>query len=166
MPATIFEVLHEKVKPHIQKIAIILVLAIFAWASYYAYTKWGTPQKKDKLYTEIHQPTGSRDVNIYLFFADWCPHCTKAKPEWEKFEADNNGKTINDWRINCIQVDCSDSSEPEAANMINKFGITTYPTIKMMRDNEVYEFDAKITAKNLEEFVNLTKTIWEEANTK
>ena len=73
---------------------------------------------------------------------------------------------MNDWRINCIQVDCSDSSEPEAANMINKFSITTYPTIKMMRDNEVYEFDAKITAKNLEEFVNLTKTMWETENTK
>ena len=40
--------------------------------------------------------------------------------------------------------------------MISKFGIETYPTVKLYKDNEFYEFDAKITQKNLEEFVKMT----------
>jgi hypothetical protein len=37
--------------------------------------------------------------------------------------------------------------------MISQFNITTYPTIKMVKDGNTYEFDAKINEENLNEFV-------------
>jgi thiol-disulfide isomerase/thioredoxin len=150
--ASIYEKLSEKLVPYYSKIVIFIILAIFVGAAYYAYNKWKAP-KADKLYAEIHQPTGDLDMTVYFFFADWCPHCKKAKPEWAKFVNNHDGKTINGLKLKCIDVDCTNSDLPETTQMISKFGIETYPTIKMSKNNQLYEFDAKITEKNLEEFV-------------
>jgi thiol-disulfide isomerase/thioredoxin len=152
--ANIYEILSEKLKPHYSKIVIFIVLGIFVWAAYYAYNTWKAP-KADKMYTEIHQPTGDSDITVYLFFADWCPHCKKAKPEWAKFVSKYDGQTIKGSKVKCIDVDCTNSDLPETTQMISKFGIETYPTVKLIKDNNFYEFDSKITEKNLEEFVNM-----------
>jgi hypothetical protein len=53
----------------------------------------------------------------------------------------------------CVAVDCTDSEKPATAQMISQFNVTSYPTIKMVKDGNTYEFDAKITEANLEEFV-------------
>ena len=44
----------------------------------------------------------------------------------------------------------------ETAELIHKFNIDSYPTIKMMRENETIDFDAKITESSLHKF---TQTI-------
>ena len=152
--ANIYEILSERLKPHYSKIVIFIILGIFAWAAYYAYNTWKAP-KADKMLAEIHQPTGEREMAIYLFFADWCPHCKKAKPEWSKFVSNYDGKIMNGFKVKCIDVDCTNSDLPETTQMISKFGIETYPTVKLLKDNQFYEFDAKITEKNLEEFVKM-----------
>jgi thiol-disulfide isomerase/thioredoxin len=152
--ASIYEVLSERLKPNYSKIVIFIILGIFVWAAYYAYNTWKAP-KADKMYAEIHQPTGDTTSTVYFFFADWCPHCKKAKPEWSKFVASHDGKTVNGRKVRCIDVDCTNSDLPETTQMISKFGIETYPTVKLMKDNQFFEFDAKITDKNLEEFVKM-----------
>ena len=62
---------------------------------------------------------------------------------------------MNGSKIVCVPVDCTDAENPETAQMISQFNITTYPTIKMVKDNITYEFDAKITEANLDEFVKI-----------
>jgi len=55
---------------------------------------------------------GNEKPEIYLFKADWCPHCTGFKPTWEKlgknlkhkynfftFDADKDGEKIKKWNI-------------------------------------------------------------------
>lgn len=150
--ATIYEILSEKLRPHASKIVIFIVLGIFLVAAYYAYNTWKAP-KADKILAEIHQPRGDSETTIYFFFANWCPHCKKAKPEWAQFVSKNDGKMINGYKLKCIDVDCTNSDLPETTQMISKFGIESYPTVKLMKDNQFYEFDAKITEANLSEFV-------------
>ena len=150
--ASIYEKLSEKLVPYYSKIVIFIILAIFVGAAYYAYNKWKAP-KADKLYAEIHQPTGDLDMTVYFFFADWCPHCKKAKPVWSQFTNKYDGKVVNGSKIICVAVDCTDPDKQETAQMISQFNITSYPTIKMVKDGNTYEFDAKITDTNLEEFV-------------
>jgi thiol-disulfide isomerase/thioredoxin len=152
--ANIYEIVSLYIKPHSGKIVFFIVLGIFVWAAYYAYTKWSIPPSKT--YAEVHQPIGNKDANIYFFFADWCPHCKNAKPIWSNFAEKYNGKVVNGSKLNCISVNCTEAELPETTQMISKFNITTYPTIKMLKDDNTYEFDAKITGKNLEEFVNVT----------
>lgn len=143
-------------KPHQSKIVTVIILGIFAYASYYAYMKWGKPKdtKDTKLHTEIHQAVGDKDVIIYMFHVDWCTHCKKAKPHWDSFKNQYNGRVINSSKITCVDINCTDTDNPEVTQAINKFSITAYPTVKMMKDDQFYEFDAKIDEKNLAEFVN------------
>ena len=153
--ANIYELLTEKIKPYSKTFLIVLLLGIFVYAAYIGYTKWTKP-KKESVSAGIYQPVGNRDATIYFFAADWCPHCKKAKPEWSKFVSRHDGRTVGGFKITCVHVDCTNAELPEAAHMISKFNITTYPTVKMIKDNQTFEFDSKITDQNLEEFVNLT----------
>jgi len=93
--------------------------------------------------------SGSKSVDLYLFFTEWCPHCKKAKPEWETLKKNYSGdRMVNSYKINFVEVDCD--ANPELAN---KFNVEGYPTIKMVKGNQIIEFDAKPDAKNLEEFL-------------
>jgi thioredoxin-like negative regulator of GroEL len=37
---------------------------------------------------------------------------------------------------------------------MNQYGIEGFPTIKMLKDGQIIEFDAKPTKENLEQFIN------------
>ena len=149
--ANIYETISQYIRPYYSKILVLVLLGIFGWVAYYAYNMWGKP--KPKANADIYQPVGSKDATVYFFFADWCPHCKKAKPTWSQFTNKYDGNVINGFKIICVPVDCTDSDKPETAQMIGQFNITTYPTIKMVKDGNTYEFDAKITTTNLDEFV-------------
>ena len=63
------------------------------------------------------------------------------------------GKKINDYTMIFTEHNCTnESSETEA--LLNKYKVEGYPTIKLLKDNQVIEFDAKPTKQNLEEFLN------------
>ena len=42
----------------------------------------------------------------------------------------------------------------KTAELIKKYKIESYPTIKVSKDNNTIEFDAKVTADNLSKLVN------------
>lgn len=108
--------------------------------------------KKDNS-NKIVKPVST--LNMYFFTADWCPHCRNAKPEIDSFEKEyGNGVKIHGHAIKIIRVDCTDSEEPSVAEQINKFGVTSFPTVKIVDgNNNKFEFDAKITKENLVGFV-------------
>jgi len=88
---------------------------------------------------------------------DWCPHCKKALPDWNQFSAQYDGKEVNGYRIECVDMDCTEETS-KVASAINEYKIDSYPTIKMKKGDEVIEFDSKITKYSLEQFVeNMTK---------
>jgi len=95
------------------------------------------------------------DVTILFFFAEWCPHCKNAKPAWEDFKSSYHNKTTNGVFIVCKEYDCSDNENlsSEVKNAQTKYNVQGYPTIKMLKDGQVIDFDAKITAYSLKKFV-------------
>jgi thiol-disulfide isomerase/thioredoxin len=152
--ATIYEVISLYMKPYSGKILFLFILGIFAWVAYYAYNKWAN---KPKPYADIYKPSVANEATIYFFFADWCPHCKKAKPTWNSYVSKYDGKVINGSKLTCVSVNCTDTDNPETVQMVSQFDINSYPTIKLTAKNgTTYEFDAKISEKNLEEFVNMT----------
>ena len=151
--ANIYEIASLYIRPYYGKIVFLLILGIFLWSAYYGYNKWAN---KPKPYADIYKPSVTKEASIYLFFADWCPHCKKAKPIWTSFIQKYDGKVINGLKLTCVSVDCTDTEVPETAQMVSQFNISTYPTVKLTKDGNTYEFDAKITEANLEEFVILT----------
>jgi thiol-disulfide isomerase/thioredoxin len=150
---TIVEVIDTFIKPHYKKILIVVALIVFSVAAYYIYNKWNKPVA-DK-YKDIYQPNddGSNEATVYFFFADWCPHCTKAKPEWTVFANEKDGKIVNGTKLRCIMVDCSDPDVPDVAAKIDQYEIKSYPTIKLVFKDNTYDFDASVTKEHLDQFV-------------
>lgn len=141
-----------------KNIIIVLILtAIFIVAAIYAYRKYvkSPVDIESKIYeTEKEESpvssSGTKNVDLYFFYTDWCPHCKKAKPEWEQLKKNYSGeKTINGYIINFIEVDCE--SNPSLAE---KFNVEQYPTVKLVKGNKIIEFDAKPDVKTLEQFLS------------
>lgn len=151
--ATINEVVSRIISPYKKIIISIIVFILFAVFGYYLYTQYGSPVVEKKN-AEIYNATDPKEATIYFFYADWCPHCKQAKPVWEAFKTNYNGKEINGYKLNVVSVDCSNAEKPEVANMIDRYDIKSYPTIKIQFGDRIYEFDAKITSENLEQFVH------------
>ena len=86
-------------------------------------------------------------VELYFFYTDWCPHCKTAKPIWEDLK--NTTNMVNNVKINYIDVNCEKEKE-----LAEKFSIEGYPTIKLVKDNQVIEYDAKPEKETLILFLN------------
>lgn len=96
-----------------------------------------------------------KEVIIYFFHADWCPHCKKAEPEWTAFKTSHEGKIVNGYKINCQNVDCTNDKDSTAAPLINRFDVNSYPTIKMEKDNTIIDYDSRVTQSALTSFVDI-----------
>jgi thiol-disulfide isomerase/thioredoxin len=99
------------------------------------------------------QGQSGKEAEIMFFHTDWCPHCKTAKPEWEQVKAEYDGKTINGYTVYFTDVNCTTDS-PETEKMMNTYKIEGYPTIKLLKDGTVIEYDAKPTRDTLVQFLN------------
>lgn len=99
--------------------------------------------------------SNSNVAELYLFGVDWCPHCKTAKPEWEKISSQYADKKINNYKVIFSDVNCTQET-PEVTQLINKYDIQGYPTIKLVKNGQVIDYDAKVTADNLLQFLTTT----------
>lgn len=98
----------------------------------------------------------TKTAEVMLFYADWCPHCKTAKPEWEQVKAKYNGKVINGYTVTFIEYNCSNNESAEINEITDKFSVTGYPTIKMVKDDEIISYEANPTADLLSTFIDVT----------
>ena len=99
---------------------------------------------------KILNTTDVRVVDVYYFYTTWCPYCVKARPEWDKFKKYWENKKKNGYMLNFTEIDC-DKNE----SLASKYEIETYPTIKLIKDDKVYDYDAKPSVENLNKFLNM-----------
>ena len=139
-----------------RNIAILLVIIVLIVISYYIY-KSQTSKTAFSNYrsntTAGESDSNGKDAELMLFYVDWCPHCKTAKPEWEQVKSEYESKTINGYRVIFTEVNCTNET-PDIEKMVNTYKIEGYPTIKLLKDGQVIEFDAKPTKANLEQFLN------------
>ena len=81
----------------------------------------------------------STSTKVELFYAEWCGHCQKFKPEWEKLKkmAGGNG-------IQCIEYE----SEKDAQKMEEE-NIQGFPTIKISVGGKCQEYHGERTAEEI-----------------
>ena len=123
------------------KLAIGICLVIFIVIGIVYYYKIVYPKYINKSYVDnrefIQKDATSNEATLYFFYTDWCPLSKKAEPEWKAFKEDT-GESYDGIKITFIDVDCD--KNPEQAD---KFNITGYPTIKLVYNEKIYEYDAK-----------------------
>jgi len=92
----------------------------------------------------------SKGIVLMLFHADWCGHCKDFMPIWETATKTlNNSKTTNGKTLMLDQV------ESENKEVMKKYKIKGYPTIKCINDKGVVrEFKGERTVEGLKSFAD------------
>ena len=139
-----------------------IVASVFIGLAFYVYSSYISP-KINPQFVENKEIVSSMDdytknttvVDLILFKVDWCPHSKKALPIWNQLKSMWNNKSINGKKLVFKMLD-GDTQESD----INVFEdtykkhIDGYPTIVLVKDKEVIEYDAKPDIKTFEEFLN------------
>jgi thiol-disulfide isomerase/thioredoxin len=133
-------------------IIIVFLLLIFAYLTYKQYVEQKTVFHANRENMSKDQ-NSNKTATLMLFFVDWCPHCKTAKPEWESLKTSYDGKSINGYTVNFIEYNCTNESE-EITQLMDKYSIEGFPTVKLIKDNQVIEYDAKPTKSTMEQFLN------------
>lgn len=135
-----------------QFLLILLIVVMFTIVSMFMYKRY-VLSGKNKYITnnEFNKqpPGGITTADIYFFYTEWCPHCKTAKPVWADFKEQMNGKTVHGISLVFIEVDCDKDTATS-----DRFNVKGFPTIKLMKDKQIIEYDAKPSVENLIEFVN------------
>lgn len=133
-------------------IALLILFAVIAFLYYYYYVlpKLKTTYKPNN---ELLSENASNSAELLFFYANWCPHCKTAKPIWNQLKNEYQNKPINGYSVLFTDVDCSEETT-EVDKMMNKYNVEGYPTIKLIKDGQVIEFDAKPTKNALLQFLN------------
>lgn len=135
-------------------IGIVILLVIIAIFYYFYYV---APSMKTKYMPNSERvPSGSNLTNkaeLLFFYADWCPHCKAAKPIWNDLKSEYENKTINGYQVIFTEIDCSEETS-EVEKMMNQYSVEGYPTIKLLKDGQIIEYDAKPSKETLTKFLN------------
>ena len=141
--------------PKIDKgmLLIILFVVTLLGISMYYYFTYGSSSSFNHNLEHKKKDSKNSKAELILFSVDWCPHCKKAQPIWNELKSEYENKTINGYTILFTEVNCTNES-PDVEKMINKYKIEGYPTIKLLKDGNVIEYDAKPNKATLEQFLN------------
>ena len=83
---------------------------------------------------------------IVMFSVDWCGHCQKLKPTFEKAANENSNSSIQ-----YAKVDCE-----KEKNLAEMFNINGFPQVKKISVNDfkINDFNDERTIENIQKFAN------------
>ena len=135
------------------KIVIGIAVLFIAASIYYYYYHIAPKLKPSFVPNQEYKQVGAdtQNADLIFFHVTWCPHCKKAMPIWEELVAEHQGKPINGVNVNFVSVDCDKDSA-----MADRYGIEGFPTIKLIKGDEVIEYDARPNKDTILEFLHST----------
>jgi thiol-disulfide isomerase/thioredoxin len=86
---------------------------------------------------------GGSDTNtLYLFKAEWCPHCVNFKDTWNFLQKDMKGK------VNFIAYDADKDKD-----IIKKYNVEGFPTLMLKTKDKVIEYVGERNIDGIRQFV-------------
>lgn len=158
-------------------IIVIVLIAAFLGVAYYTYITYIEPSMRPTYVTnnefqteqsakdaEAHAQStqiGNKHAQMYLFYTDWCPYSQKVKPIWDKIKNTfNTNIKDTDYVIEYIEIN-GESQAKELEEFQNNYlkdaaksKIDGYPSIYLVKDEQVIEFEAQPSENTLTEFIN------------
>lgn len=135
---------------NMKTVGIIALIVILLLTALYMYNNQTKTQQKENF---ENGSDDKRTAELMFFSVDWCPHCKTAKPEWEQLKAEYKDKKINGYNLIFTDIDCTKET-PQIEKLMNTYKIEGYPTIKLLKDGQVIDYDAKPTKDTLVKFLN------------
>lgn len=176
--ANLLTYVNTLLKPYYKYIVGFILFVFFVTIARYAYQRYFAKMNKNKKFLNVANTSNIKPiVAVYFFHVEWCPHCVKAQPEWDAFRDQYHNTEINGYLLQCYDVDCTedngdnvieivpntdgtfsptniDPTPVKISELVKKYNIDSYPTVKLTKDDNVVEFEAKITKESLIKFVN------------
>ena len=138
---------------------IIILISLFLGAAFYVYNNYIAPRLNPKFVSnrEFTKEEAVNNTELYFIFADWCPYSKKVMPIWDNLKEKYDRKKVNNYAVIFKELD-GDKNESEIDDFSKRFNkkIEGYPTIILIKQNEVIEFDAGPTKENLTAFIEKT----------
>ena len=140
-------------------IIILVVTAIFIGVAFWVYTTYVAPSINPDYVPnrEFTDGEGSNTADLFMFSVDWCPYSKAAKPVWKKLTEKYNGHEVNGTLLQVKEID-GDKQAQQLENFESKYlngkKIDGYPSIYMVKDDKVVEYEAKPKLDTLKEFIN------------
>jgi len=148
-----FDALHERVGQlfNVKTLVILVISVIFIGLSIYVYHTYVSPRLNPAYVAnkEFVEKDEQNEVELLYFYTEWCPHCKKATPIGNELKEKYEQNGVNNTRIHFKEIDC-DKDEKTA----DAYKVEGYPTIKMVKDGQVIEYDAKPNLDTLEQFLH------------
>lgn len=124
-------------KPYYKYITGIVLLVLFILVSMFVYNTYFVKYNKNRELSNVANAKNTKEIcAIYFFHVDWCPHCVKAKPEWDAFKSEYNNKVINGYILKCYDIDCTNDNGDEVMQFDNTIGIVEHVGEKLEYDNK------------------------------
>ena len=94
-------------------------------------------------------------AEIYLFHTDWCPYSQEAMPIWKAMKKRMNNKKINKHILLFKEID-GDKDSAKITDFEDEYKkkIDGFPTIMLVKDDQVVDYEAEVNTDNLNEFIN------------
>ena len=122
---------------HKRAIVIVVVIAVLA---VYLFMEGGYTWIKKQLGLQQEGFQDSPRNILYIFYADWCGYCKRAKPDFEKVASHLKSNKINGKEIEVKMV--NGDNEPEVTK---EFDVKGYPTVILVKDNRKYTYEGSRT---------------------
>ncbi|XP_065165106.1 protein disulfide-isomerase A3 [Atheta coriaria] len=106
------------------------MLKFFCFVALLAATRAGEADVLDLTDADFDSRLAQHDTALVMFYAPWCGHCKRLKPEYAKAAED---LVRNDPPVALVKVDCTEGGKETC----NKHGVSGYPTLKIFRGGEV-----------------------------
>jgi len=133
---------------------LLVFLAIFVvGVCIYFFYSLPVPASNPGVQQQQQGSSNGGEAELMFFYTDWCPHCKTAKPVWNEIKSEYENKTINGYTVVFTEINCTEENA-EVEKMMNQYKIEGYPTIKLLKDGQVIEYDAKPSKETMAQFLN------------
>ena len=136
---------------NMKTIGIIALVIIVLLIAIYMYNN--QKSKSQQKIENFESGTADKTAELKFFWVEWCPHCKTAKPEWDKLKAEYTNKPINGYNVIFTDIDCTKTTA-EIEKQMEIYNVEAYPTFKLIKGNQVIDFDAKPIKDTFVKFLN------------
>jgi|UniRef100_A0A6C0BZ48 thiol-disulfide isomerase/thioredoxin len=142
---------------------IIALIAGFIALALFVYNKYVAPKlnpdfvPNKEFISKDSKYSGADDATLYYFYVDWCPICKKCSPMFNKLEDFYKKNQIENVDFKILQIN-GETNESDMTSFEKQYNINIdgYPSIYLVKNDKVIEYDATPSLKTLKEFINTT----------
>jgi len=141
---------------------LIMILIFICVYIYYEYVDKKTTFSSSNEFIDKGDmaDTSKNNPVLFYFYADWCPHCQKLKDNGvHQHIIKLDGTTYGDndeITLTVKDLECNKEGEDggEAQKYMKEYNVDGFPTVMLVSNGEIFEFEAKIDKKNINSFIN------------